>query len=260
MESIEVEKLIFLDYKKYPNSDEALRILKSKYEVIVLDVEKDWSEIEETITNLNYSYYHSLVPSVIELMEKRFPNIKSVLPSLTTEEIIEMKDFIKTKYPKLGISRMKLTMDHLDPLKLARLYEESPSLSVKIQTNGMPFINQYSGMESFLTIDKLNAGLVTPATKAESDSVNSLAACDNHDYVIQSIRGELYMVKIIERQSNDLTWYEVETFEVPDDLYECLTKFAAKSCYFIYLRSLKSFKVSAIFSGINYHIDPKLYV
>jgi hypothetical protein len=253
-----IEKIVFLDYKKYPNSDKALELLKETYPVICLDIAGELELVEAHLVNEDV-YYFSLIPEYRELLGKLDLEHKSVLGFLNKEGINELKLYLQNNYSHLKVKRIKLSKEDVDPINLAELYKDSPSLSVKIQTTGLPMINRYKGMESFLSINELDSGLVTSATSHETEAVDS-ENVNNHDYIVQSIYGELHGLKVTERTSSNLTWYEVTREEVPSYIEEFLKSFGASSCYFIYLRSLKEFKVSAIFSGINYHVDPELYI
>lgn len=171
--------------------------------------------------------------------------------------------------PHIMVPKLKLSHDDVDPMKLAKIYLESPTNSVKIQTNGMPFISEYKGLTSFLDINELDSGIVSPATIEESQSLDDASNYLKQDYILQILPSNKLLLKITERVSNDLTWYDTEYLDLPEDLVQCVDECNAELIkiegrkevphYFLYLKSLKTFKVSSVHPGINYHVDPNNY-
>jgi hypothetical protein len=133
-----IEKIVFLDYKKYPNSDKALELLKETYPVICLNIAGELELVEAHLVNEDV-YYFSLIPEYRELLGKLDLEHKSVLGFLNKEGINELKLYLQNNYSHLKVKRIKLSKEDVDPINLAELYKDSPSLSVKIQTN-MPLL------------------------------------------------------------------------------------------------------------------------
>lgn len=260
-----IEKLYFLDDKAYPNSDAALKLLTNHnmFTVVTMDVH----ELIESLDVLSEKvYYHSIIPEVISLIENTDLPLVNFLNHLKPTFIKEFKEFTKVRFSNLSIPKLKLSQDDVDPLTLSNIYRDSPCNAVKIQTNGSPFISIYEGLKSFVDINELTSGLVTPATIQERYSIEEPDLYLNQDYVLQVTPDSMHMIQVIERVSNHLSWYEINELEVPEELRSCVSQYLNESdpedsgYFYMYLRLLSEYKISVIFSGINYHIDPKNYL
>lgn len=256
-----MDKIVFLDWKKYPNSDRVLDILKETHEVFVVFDNDTYIEGQSLLDN--GSKFFTIIPEIEAEFSVNYPG-NAYINCLPEQSLKEFRRYLNKSYPGILLERMKLTYDNIDPLKLAKIFESSPNLSVKIQTNGTPFVSKYEGLDSFLMINNLSAGIVTPATQIESDSAESDVLYPNHDYIVQAIpkdsQCKFVMVKVTERVARELTWYDIEEMEIPENILNALTNLEFTAAYFMYVKELKDFKISAILSGINYHIDPKHYV
>lgn len=254
--------IVFLDNKRYPNADKVLKLLRDKTsnDVVTMELESQAEEITGILTNEEGAEFFTLVPNYMDYLVEAELGKCSWTDNLSHDSLKEVKAAIRDTSPDLGVRRMKLTAGDLDPLALADLYNQSPSLSVKIQTTGLPLINKYSGMGSFLSLNELNAGIVTPATKAETDSVMEDVDLGNEDYILQVLDNNLIFLHVLERSFNGLSWYEVEEIDIPSYIKDFFERFQDRGSYFAYLKPLTEYKISALFSGINYHVPPNLYI
>lgn len=254
--------IYFLDDKKYPHSELVISyLIASDLDIEILDYNKDKEELYEKLRTSSSSSYFTIVPEVHSEIKSNVPLARSFINAADEDQLMQVKEIIESQYPKLNINKLKLSTTDLDPLLLSKIFEESPSLSVKVQTKGIPMIHKYEGLVSFLTINEFSSGVVSPATQEESNSVFSVDPVPNHDYIYQRFQDKpSVFLRVTEREYNDLKWYDIEQLELPRELVGLDKDTSVKAAYFIYLRKLHTYKISAIFSGVNYHVNPRYYL
>lgn len=254
--------IYFLDDKKYPHSELALSyLIRSDFEIEILDYSKDKDRLLENLSTNTSSSFYTIRPEVYNEIKSLLPKSKSFINAADEKIMKEVKVGLKeSKYS--FVNRMKLNSEEIDPITLSNIFQDSPIKSVKLQTNGIPVIIQYEGMSSFNYINSLNSGIITPATQSELNCTDSDPSLPNQDYIYQNLpdnKGSVFLC-ITEWISNDMKWYDITEIEPPKELYPLLKEMDRSSAYFLYLKKLNTYKVSAIFSGINYHVNPSYYL
>lgn len=252
----------FLDDKKYPHAELALSYLINRdLDIEILDYSKDKDKLIEQLSTVTTSSFYTIRPEVYNEIKTLLPKSTSFINAADDKIIEGIKSELKESKSSF-VGRMKLTPEEIDPITLSNIFQDSPIKSVKLQTNGTPVIIQYEGMSSFNYINSLNAGIITPATQSELNCTDSDPSLPNQDYIYQNLpdrKGSVFLC-ITEWINNDMKWYDIVEIEPPKELYPLLQELNRSSAYFLYLKKLNTYKISAIFSGINYHVNPSYYL
>lgn len=254
--------IYFLDDKKYPHAEVALSYLISKdLGIVIFDYDKKKDKLIELLGSSSNDSFYTIRPEVYTEIKAKLPNSRSFINAANESILKEVKSSLMESKSSF-IDKMKLTPEDIDPITLSNIFQDSPIKSVKLQTNGTPVIIQYEGMNSFNYINSLTAGIITPATQSELNCTESDPSLPNQDYIYQNLpgmKGSVFLC-ITEWINNDMKWYEIQEIAPPKELTPLLSTLDRTTAYFLYLKKLNTYKISAIFSGINYHVNPSYYL
>lgn len=254
--------IYFLDDKKYPHSELALSYLINRdFDIEILEYSKDRELLFEKLRQNTSSSFYTIRPEVYNEIKSNVPLSKSFINAADDKYLQKVKDRLNN-IEYLFIDKMKLNSNNLDPITLSKIFTDSPIKSVKLQTNGTPVIIGYEGLDTFNYINAFNSGIITPATQSELNCTTTDSRLPNQDYIYQKLPGlkEGVFLCITEWENNDLKWYEITKLDLPKELIPLENESIDSHAYFLYLKKLNTYKVSAIFSGINYHVNPSYYL
>lgn len=219
------------------------------------------NRLDSDINNFNDIKIFSIYPEYVN----RFKDLIKDLYSLNSESYLpffdkkDFNEFVKnSKSMNKGslVPRMKVNSDEVDTLKLAEMFNTSPSKCVKYQVKGStPSILNYKGLSSFNYINELSSGVITPATVDEYRSVYTDELVLPTDTLIQYIPkkfGDNTYSTIVTKHNEDegIYWYECTNNKIKENIYN-LPERDKETCFYIYVKNLDKDYMSSICQGIH---------
>lgn len=271
--------IIFLDYRKYPNHKAITNILTendSNAELINTALE-DPTEINELFANLEvdkldksdevklFSLYPDELKLTYDSIQEKYikhvvPHFKLVNKGIFNKHVMELKNLNS----HLVVPRIKLSQEvPADPLEVSKLFELSPSKSIKYQCKGsVTQILEYRGLESFLYLENLTEGLLTPATQHEWEVVYTDTEKVSGDMVVQFINESIsdhaprmYHITKEENEKTGFVWYESYPSEVPELFLDLNIPEGMDYNFYIYVKELDGLYISSVARGIHPFAD-----